>query len=150
MHHSKSEERNSRSMEKILGVDYGDVRTGIAVTDALGMMAHGLETVVETNYKELARRVIAIAASEGVTMIVVGIPVNMDGSEGPRAEKTRRFVEALRKRTELPVDTMDERCTTMAAERFMNETDTRGKKRREVIDTLAAEIILQNYLERRK
>ncbi len=137
-------------MEKILGVDYGDVRTGVAVTDALGLMAHGLTTVVETNYKELARKIIAMAVEEGASRIVVGIPVNMDGSEGPRAEKAKKFAEAIRKRTDLAVEMMDERCTTMAAAQYMNETDTRGEKRKAVIDTLSAQIILQNYLDKQK
>lgn len=134
-------------MEKILGVDYGDVRTGLAVTDALGMLAHGLETVRETNMKELARLVAAKAAELGCGKIVVGVPVNMDGSFGPRAEHARTFAEAVAKRTEIPVVTYDERCTTQAAARFLNATDTRGKKRKAAIDTLSAEIILQNYLD---
>jgi len=134
-------------VDKILCVDYGDVRTGLAVSDALGMMAHGIETVKETNMKDLARLVIAKAEELGCKKILVGVPVNMDGSYGPRAEHARTFAEAIQKRTELAVLMYDERCTTQAATRFMNATDTRGKKRKAVIDTLSAEIILQNYLD---
>ncbi len=135
---------------KLLGVDFGDVRTGLAVSDPDRMMALGREYVRETGIESAADAVAAYAIAEKVVGIVVGLPRNMDGSEGHRAERCRRFADMLAERTGLPVAMSDERMTTMAASRYLNATDTRGKKRKEVIDTLSAQIILQNALDRMK
>nr|MBQ4317641.1 Holliday junction resolvase RuvX [Clostridia bacterium] len=134
-------------MKKILGVDLGDVRTGLALSDALGSMAHGIKTVRPKGAVELIGIIKQLCEENGAETVVVGNPVNMDGSHGPRSEKATKFAERLRDETGLEVILFDERMTTMAAARFMNETDTRGKKRKDSIDTLSAEIILQNYLD---
>jgi len=134
-------------LKKILGVDLGDVRTGLALSDALGSMAHGIKTVRPKGAVELIGIIKQLCEENGAETVVVGNPVNMDGSHGPRSEKATKFAERLRDETGLEVILFDERMTTMAAARFMNETDTRGKKRKDSIDTLSAEIILQNYLD---
>ena len=136
---------------KILGVDYGDVRTGLAVSDALGFLASGIGTIRPGGMRNTAEAVAAEAEKQGVSLIVVGLPRNMDGSEGGRAARCRKFASMLSERLEgIPVAMFDERMTTMTASRYLNETNTRGKKRKSVIDTLSAQIILQNCLDRLK
>lgn len=134
----------------LLGVDFGDVRTGLAVCDASRIIATGREYIKESGIEKTAARVAEYAKAERVSGIVIGVPVNMDGSEGHRAERARRFAALVEEESGLPVATIDERMTTMAASRYLNETDTRGKKRKAVIDTLSAEIILQNALDKMK
>lgn len=133
-------------MERLLGIDLGDVRTGLAVSDPLGVIASGIGTVSGLNEYELIRTVKEKIAEYGITKIVVGNPVNMNGTVGDRSKKVTAFAERLREETGLPVILFDERCTTMVAHSIMNLTDTRGKKRKAAIDTLSAEIILQNYM----
>ncbi len=135
---------------KLLGVDFGDARTGLAVSDPDRIMAMGRENVCRSGIEAAADAVAEYALAERVVGIVVGLPRNMDGSEGHRAERCRRFGELLAERTGLPVAMSDERMTTMAASRYLNATDTTGKKRKAVIDTLSAQIILQNALDRMK
>ena len=132
---------------RYLGVDLGEVRTGLAVSDALNSMAHGLRTVRPRGARELIALIASLCEEYGAQTVVIGHPVNMDGSCGFRSERVRKFADLLRGETGLNVLLCDERMTTMAAARFMNETDTRGKKRREAIDTLSAEIILQDFLD---
>ena len=135
---------------KYLGVDYGDKRTGLAECDPSGLLASGICTVSEGGMRNTAKRVASEAEARGCKKIVIGLPKNMDGSEGERANVIRAFAELLREYTEIPLDFYDERMTTMAAYRFLGETGTFGKKRREAIDTLSAEIILQNYIDRER
>ncbi len=137
---------------KYLGVDYGDVRTGLSECDASGTLASGIATVKEGGMKNTALRVAKEAESRGCVKIVVGLPKNMDGTEGERARTVRTFVSLLSELTSLPVELSDERMTTMAAYRYLGATETYGKRRREAVDTLSAEIILQDYIdaERRK
>ncbi len=131
---------------RIMGVDFGEARTGLAVSDPARFLASGLGNVQGGGLEKTAERVLAVAAEQSVVALVLGLPVNMNGTEGPKAARIREFA-AILERT-LPVYLIDERMTTMAAARFLNETNTRGKKRRGVIDTLSAEIILQNALDR--
>ena len=131
---------------RVLGVDYGEARTGLAVSDVSRFLANGIGNVQGGGLEKTAERVLAVAGEQGAVALVLGLPVNMNGTEGPKAARIREFA-AILERT-LPVYLMDERMTTMAAARFLNETNTRGKKRRGVIDTLSAEIILQNALDR--
>ena len=138
---------NSEKKGKILGVDYGDVRTGLAVSDALGFLASGIGTVRPGGMRNTAVLVAEEAKKQGVVRIVIGLPRNMDGSEGFRAEAVRAFAALLSEYTEIPYEFYDERLSTVEAHRFLNITDTKGKKRKEVIDTLSAQIILQNYLD---
>lgn len=131
---------------RIMGVDFGESRTGLAVSDPARFLASGLGNVQGGGLEKTAERILAVAAEQGAVALVLGLPVNMNGTEGPKAARIRELA-AILERT-LPVYLMDERMTTMAAARFLNETNTRGKKRRGVIDTLSAEIILQNALDR--
>ena len=143
-------ERIAETKGKILGVDFGDTRTGIAVSDPSRLLASGLGYVSPGGIEKCADAVAEIAKEQGVSAIVVGLPVNMDGSEGGRAARCRKFAFMLSERTGLTVGMFDERMTTMTASRYLNETNTRGKKRKTVIDTLSAQIILQNCLDRLK
>lgn len=133
---------------RILGVDFGDVRTGLAVSDEGRFLAQGIGYLRVPGLAKAAAAVAEEAESRGVGAIIVGLPTNMNGTHGPRAEHAVQFAEALREVTGLPVATFDERMTTMAAVRYLNDTNTRGKNRKAVIDTLSAQIILQNALDR--
>ena len=135
---------------KYLGVDYGDVRTGIAECDVTGMLASGICTVKEGGMRNTAIRVAKEAENRQCKLIVVGLPKNMDGSEGDRVTTVRAFVEILRTLTDIPIDFFDERMSTMQAYRFLDGSGTFGKKRKESIDTLSAEIILQGYIDRER
>lgn len=138
-------------MKKILmGIDCGDVRTGIAVNDALGIMALGVGTFKASGRKALIGIVIEQAQKYNVDEFVVGNPINMNGTIGERSLKAQKFASELEKESGKPVHLFDERCTTMVAHSIMNMTDTRGKKRKENVDTLSAQIILQNYIDSHK
>ena len=140
----------AKTKGKILGVDLGDTRTGLAVSDPSRLISSGLETISPGGIEKTADAVAEVARTQGVCAIVVGLPVNMDGSEGARAAKCRKFADLLRMRLgeRVLVAMFDERMTTMTASRYLNETNTRGKKRKGVIDTLSAQIILQNAIDR--
>ena len=141
----------AQSQGRILGVDFGDVRTGLAVSDGARFLASGLQTIAPGGMTKTAVAVAQCAKEYQVSAVVVGLPVNMNGSEGPRAEHVRLFADILEEQMpDVPIFLMDERMTTMAASRFLNETNTRGGKRKQVIDTLSAQIILQNALDRLK
>ena len=136
---------------RILGVDFGDARTGLAVSDISRFLASGIGYVSPGGIEKTADRVAEVAREQKVGAVVVGLPKNMDGSEGFRAERCREFADLLAARLDgIPVAMMDERMTTMSASRYLNETNTRGQKRKGVIDTLSAQIILQNALDRLK
>ena len=135
---------------KYLGVDYGDVRTGIAECDISGMLASGITTVKEGGMRNTAVRVAKEAAARSCKKIVIGLPKNMDGSEGERTEVIRAFAKILSELTDIPIDFCDERMSTMVAYRYLGATETYGKKRRDAVDTLSAEIILQSYLDRER
>ena len=135
---------------KYLGVDYGDKRTGLAECDASGLIASGIGTVSEGGMRSTAVRVAKEATSRGCKKIIVGLPKNMDGSEGFRAETVRAFGKILASLTDIPIDYYDERMSTMEAYRFLDGSATFGKKRKDVIDTLSAQIILHNYIDRER
>ena len=135
---------------KYLGVDYGDKRTGLAECDISGMLASGIYTISEGGMKNTAVRVAREAESRNCKKIIIGLPKNMDGSEGERSQVIRAFAELLKEQTNIPIDFYDERMTTMVAYRFLGETGTYGKKRKAAVDTLSAEIILQNYIDRER
>ena len=128
---------------KIMAIDYGDARTGFAISDRSEFLASPIGTVPERNAAQTA-------AEYGAGEIIVGLPINMNGTEGPRAEKCRAFAELLKERTDLPVRMWDERSTTVTAHNILNETNVRGKARKAVVDTVAATIILEGYLEYRR
>ena len=135
---------------RILAVDYGEVRTGLAICDASRFLASGIGHVKVGGIDKTAAEVARIAKEKGAVAAVVGLPRNMDGSEGARADRCRDFARRLAVAAEIPVAMTDERLTTVVASRYLNETDTRGGKRKNVIDSLSAEIILQNTLDRLK
>ncbi len=137
-------------MKRILGIDFGDVRTGIAVSDTARFLASGIGTLTAPSLAALIEKIGAIAKEQDVERIVLGHPINMNGTLGERSEKVKRFAALLEEKLHLPVILFDERCSTMAAHQFLNQTDTRAKKRKAVIDTLSAQIILQNYLDAQK
>ncbi len=135
---------------RYMGVDYGDVRTGLAVSDASGFLASGIGYIKENGMKNTAKKVAELALAREVGTIVVGYPKNMNGTEGPRTEVVRAFVELLKAETSLPILLFDERLSTMEAHRFLSMTDVGGKKRKQVVDTLSAQIILQDFLDRQR
>ena len=135
---------------KYLGVDYGDVRTGLAECDISGMLASGIGTISEGGMRNTAIRVAKEAVSRSCKKIIIGLPKNMDGTEGMRVDTVRAFAEILASLTDIPIDFYDERMSTMVAYRFLDGTGTFGKKRKGAIDTLSAEVILQNYIDREK
>lgn len=133
---------------RYLGVDYGDVRTGLAVSDASAFLASGIGYISEGGMKNTACRVAKEAKERDIQKIVVGLPRNMDGSEGERSQVVRAFVALLQEETAVPVVLFDERLSTMEAHRYLNTTATHGKRRKKVVDTLSAQIILQDYLDK--
>ena len=136
--------------KRIMGVDFSDVRTGLAVSDPTGFLASGAGTVRCKVLTKTAELVAEEGKKHDVAGFVVGLPINMNGTEGDRGAHAREFAAELERISGLPVELLDERLTTAAAHRIMNETDTRGSRRRATVDTLSAEIILQNYLDRKR
>lgn len=134
----------------ILSIDYGDARTGVAVCDKLEMLASPVAVIHEKNAENLADRIAEIAREKHVELLVLGLPKNMDGTEGFRAENCRLFASVLQQKINLPLDFEDERLTTVSAHNALNLTDTRGKKRKEIVDAVSAVIILEDYLRKRK
>ena len=135
---------------KILAVDYGDARTGLAACDPGEMLASPVGTVEHWDPQKVAEEAAKAAKEVRAERIVVGHPLNMDGTAGPRAQLCREFAALLREASGLPVVLWDERQTTVTATRYLNATDTRGKKRKKVIDAVAATVILESYLGLRK
>ena len=132
----------------LMGLDPGTKRIGVAVSDGLRMTATALEAVPRTKFTRDAARLAEIAAGRGIVGVVVGLPRNMDGSEGPRAQSARAFARNVAEALGLPVALWDERLTTAAAERMLLEADSSRKRRSQVIDRLAAAHILQGALDR--
>lgn len=136
---------------RVMGVDFGDTRTGLAISDVGRFLASGIGYVSPGGIEKTADRVAEIARERQASAIVVGLPRNMDGTEGFRADRCREFAALLRDRLDgIPVAMIDERLTTVSASRYLNETNTRGSQRKQVIDTLSAQILLQNALDRLK
>lgn len=138
---------------RILGIDYGDSRVGIAITDALGITAQGLETIsYDGNDKILLKRIDEILSIyPDVEIIVVGMPFNMDGTKTIRAEITEKFIHKLKcKYNKLKIETIDERLTTVAAHKTMNFLDINKTKKRGIVDTISAVYILEMYMNRNK
>jgi putative Holliday junction resolvase len=132
----------------LIGLDLGTKTIGVAVSDPDRKLATGIETIVRTAFTADARRVLALAAERSVVGFVLGLPLNMDGSEGPRAQSTRAFARNLAKLTELPIALWDERLSTVAVERELIAADVSRAKRAAVIDQHAAAFILQGALDR--
>jgi putative Holliday junction resolvase len=132
-------------MKRIMGVDIGEKRIGIAVSDLLGMTAQGIETYIRKGEGD-AEYIVSKAKTLGAETVVAGLPLNMNGSEGPSAQKVREFMSEVEK-LGLEVKFQDERLTTVSAERTLLEADMSRQKRRQVIDKIAAVFILSTYLD---
>ena len=134
-------------MKRALGIDLGEARIGVAVSDELGMLAHPVETIVVKDTPDPLGRVVQIAKDQDVSHIIIGLPKNMDGTTGAAAEKTRAFADKLREKVECIVKLWDERLTTVAAQRYLHDAGRNAKQSRAVIDQVAAQIILQGWLD---
>jgi len=130
-----------------MAVDYGDVRTGVAVSDELATLAGEAWVIEEKSQKALVKLLAKQAISRNVSFIVVGNPINMDGTIGPRAEKSEQFANLLRSACETEVVLWDERLTTISAHQILRVASRRGKKRKNTVDAVAASLILQSYLD---
>ena len=135
---------------RILGIDYGDVRTGIAITDPLGITAQGLKTINNQNSdKILLREIEEIVNESTVEKIVIGMPLNLRGEKTVRAEKTEKFIHKLKcKFGKMPVEKIDERLTTVQAHKTMNFLDVNKKNKKNIVDTIAAVYILETYMRK--
>jgi putative holliday junction resolvase len=133
---------------RVLGLDVGEKTIGLALSDVSRTIASALSTIQRTKFQADARELLAIAAGHDIAGLVIGLPVNLDASEGPRAQSTRAFARNLMALTELPVAFWDERLSTAAAERTLLAADTSRRRRAEVIDKMAAAFILQGFLDR--
>ena len=137
-------------MKRIMGIDYGDARTGVAVSDLLCSIVGSTCVVPSRNREKTIADIVKLARENDVGSIVVGLPKNMDGTEGPRAELCRAFADKLREATGLPVTMWDERRTTVEAHNILSQHNYHGKKRKETVDAVAASLILEGYLAYRK
>lgn len=135
---------------RVLAVDYGDARTGIAVSDLLCSIVGSTTVIHSRNQEKTIGEISALVKEKEVGEIVVGLPRNMDGSEGPRAQLCREFAEKLKAELELPVTMWDERRTTVEAHQILSDHNYHGKKRKNTVDAVAASLILEGYLGFRK
>ncbi len=132
-------------MGRVLGIDHGDVRIGIAMSDETAFLASPLTTV--QNSKSAADEIAALIAEHQVEKVIIGLPLNMDGSAGPATEKVRKFAVKLAKKTDIPILENDERLTTVTAHHNLREAGLDGKQRKGVVDMAAAQVILQDWLD---
>ena len=135
---------------KIMAVDFGDARTGLAVCDKTEFLASPIGVIHDKSVRSVLQKVAHATTEYDVKEVVVGYPQNMNGTIGERAEKCRKFAEKLGEMVDIPVKLWDERSTTVSAHQYLNETNTRGQKRKDVVDAVAATIILESYLNYRK
>lgn len=129
-----------------MAIDYGDAHTGVAISDPTGLLAGYAATIDSWNPETVAERVAALAREHGVTELVLGYPRNMDGSAGPRAEKSEAMAALLRETSSLPVTLWDERRTTIDAHQILMNAGQNAKKRKKSVDAVAASLILEGYL----
>ncbi|MEO7933162.1 MAG: Holliday junction resolvase RuvX [Chthoniobacterales bacterium] len=133
---------------RILGIDHGDARIGLAISDELGMLAHPLETLNgREKFNATSRRICEVIAEKKIERVVIGLPRNMNGTYGPAAEKIREFADKLKPALKIPIILWDERMTTQQAQRSLHDAGRTVKNSRKVIDQVAAVIILQSYLD---
>ena len=137
-------------MKRIIAIDYGDARTGVAVSDLTGTLAGEALTIQEWNAEKLAQRLAFFARERDAEKFVLGLPKNMDGTEGPRAEKCAAFGALLRQETGLEVILWDERRTTIDAHNILFQNGQNAKRRKKTVDAVAAALMLEGYLTRRK
>lgn len=134
-------------MKRIMGIDYGDSRTGVAISDLLCSIVGSTCVLRSRNTEKLLEDILQLVKQSDVGQIVVGLPKNMDGSEGPRAMLCRQFAQKLESLTGLPVTMWDERRTTVEAHNILSQHNYHGKKRKETVDAVAASLILSGYLD---
>lgn len=134
----------------IMSVDYGDTRTGIAVCDKLELLASPVTVITEKKAEFLSQKISELSKECKAEKMVLGLPKNMDGTEGFRAQACREFAKQLEADSGLTVDFQDERLTTVSAHNALNVTNTRGQKRKNIVDAVSAVIILEDYLRKRK
>ena len=137
-------------MKRVMGIDYGDARTGVAVSDLLCSIVGSTAVIHSRNKEKTIAQIREMVVSQDVGEIVVGLPKNMNGTEGPRAELCREFARMLEEATGLPVHLWDERSTTVTAAGILGENNVYGKKRKQVLDAVAAQVILESFLAWRK
>ena len=135
---------------RIMAIDYGDAHTGIAISDPTGFLTGTTTTIHSRKAEEVAGEIARLVQEHGVEELVMGYPRNMDGTEGESAQNAREIGALLEEAAGLPVAFVDERGTTVTAHGYLNETNTRGKRRKAVVDAVAATVILQNYLDYRR
>lgn len=133
-------------MKRFLGIDPGDARVGVAISDELGMLAHPLETI-DVRTSDPVKRIATLVAEKAVDVVIVGVPRNMDGTFGPAAEKSRALIASLKEIVSCRVLPWDERLTTVSAERALREAGRKAKDQRKVVDQAAAQIILQSWMD---
>jgi len=138
------------AQKRILGVDYGDARTGLALSDLSGFLASGAGCIKSTGFMKTAESVAEFAKKSDVGLIVLGHPINMNGTLGPRSEKVQAFGKHLEEITGIKVELFDERLSTANAHVILNQTNTRGQKRKDIIDEMSACLILQSYLDSKR
>ena len=136
--------------KKILGVDFGDARTGLALSDISGFLASGAGCIKSTGFMKTLEAVCEVAKKNDVGLIVLGHPINMNGTLGPRSEKAQAFGKALEEMSGIKVELFDERLSTANAHVILNQTNTRGQKRKSIIDEMSACLILQSYLDKNR
>lgn len=132
---------------RALGIDLGEVRIGLAISDELGMLAHPLETILVKEIRDPAAHIAGIVEREKISMVVLGMPRNMDGSYGPAAEKAKTFAQKLREKISCEIKFWDERLTSVAAQKALHASGRNVKQSRAVIDQVAAQMILQGWLD---
>jgi len=132
---------------RVLAVDYGERRTGVAVSDEIGVTAQGLETIEVKDESEILSRVAYVAEETGAETIVIGLPINMNGTESEKSRKVREFGALLAEKTSLPVVFRDERMTSKQAQRVMLELNKKTKNNKPMVDRISATLILQEYLK---
>lgn len=146
---AESRESTNAPPKRVLGLDVGSKRIGIAISDPLGITAQGLETLQRQNKRLDFERLTKLAQDYEVGEVVVGLPLRMSGAEGIQAEKMQVFAEELRRRLQIPVHLWDERLTSAEANRLLRETDMSIRRRGQVVDQMAAVLILQSWMEHR-
>ena len=134
---------------RLMGIDFGDARVGIALSDPLMIMSQGYKTIQNDGTDALFEEIIAIIKEKEVTKIIIGLPKNMDNSQGFRTDATMEFAEKLKTFTDVEMEFSDERLTTVSAHGFLNEMNVRGKKRKGAVDTLSAALILETYMKKK-
>jgi putative Holliday junction resolvase len=137
------------SYYRVMALDYGDVRIGIALSDVTRFLASGFENYTRINLEQDCQHIAEIVDEKNVKIIVIGLPLNMDGTKGVRVEKTMEFADELKKYTSASIEFLDERLTSVSAEKILISADVSRKKRKQVLDKLSATIILQDYLDTR-